>query len=149
MQIKAFFSDIKSANKAVSKLKNSGLSNAYVDMNDHYIGDANAETNIPGTETSISLSALVLESDAHGIIRDKAPLKAADPMVSGMGRFEEIADVNCQVVVEVSDQEAKRVEQIIKDEGGQLDNPNITKPKLKDERQITAYNALDETRREV
>lgn len=149
MQIEAFFSNIKSANKAVNKLKSSGFSNAYVDMNEHYIDDANAETNIPGTETSISLSALVLESDAHGIIRDKAPLKAADPMVSGIGRFEEIADVNCKVLVEVSDQEAKRVEQIVNDEGGQLDNPNITKPKLKDDRQITTYNALDEMKREV
>lgn len=82
------------------------------------------QTNLPGTETSVSLSGLVLESDTHGVSRDKAPLSAASPMVSGMGNFEEVADFNCKLTVDTSNMEHEKAKQIISDSGGEFDNPN-------------------------
>lgn len=137
MQKQFYFSDMKAAKQAVQRLKEAGVKKAFVDMNVHYDDDRNVETNIPGTEMSTSLSALVFESDAHGIIRDKAPLSAANPAVSGMGRYEEIADVACSVFVETDDANMERAEQIVKGLGGMLDNPNVAKPKPKNDGQVT------------
>ena len=148
MKIESFFSDLKTANEAVARLKAAGFDRAYVDMNDHYINNRNVETNLPGTEMSVSLSGLVKESDAQGIGKNKAPLNAANPMVSGMAGFEEIADVACRVMVEAKGNE-ERAMGIIKETGGSLDNPNIQKPKLENDREISLYNALDEIRRKV
>ncbi|MCX7921959.1 MAG: hypothetical protein N3B21_08110 [Clostridia bacterium] len=149
MKVEGFFRSIKAANEAVEKLKNTGVNKAFVDLNDHYNEERNIETNLPGTETSTSLSGLVLESDAHGIARGKSPLNAASPMVSGMGGFEEIADINCKVIVEAGEQEVNKVKQIIKEMGGELDSPNLKKPKLQNDEEIILYNALDEIREDL
>ncbi|MFZ5987048.1 MAG: hypothetical protein ACOYWZ_07975 [Bacillota bacterium] len=147
MKIEGYFGNIKTANEAVSKIKSLGLNNAVVDINDHYVDDRNVVTNLPGTETSVSNSGLVLESDDITFNMAKAPLEGASPMVSGIGNFEEIADVKCKVIVEADDGSAERVEKIIKSMGGELDNPNIDKPKMRNERDIMLYNVLDEIRR--
>lgn len=125
MKIEGFFSNIKTANDAVDKLKSNGFNNAVVDINDHYIDDRNVQTNLPGTETSPSLSGLILKSDTAVVDRSKAPLTAADPMVSGMGTFDEIADVNSKVIVEADEKDADRVRQVIKSMGGDIESPNI------------------------
>lgn len=146
MQKQFYFRDMKAANQAVEKLKEIGVEKAFVDINDHYDDDRNVETNNPGTEMSTSLSGLVLESDSDGIIRDKAALNTASPMVSGMGRFEEIAGVACSVFAEADDANMSRIEQVVKELGGTADNPNITKPKPRNDGQLTAYQAAEETR---
>ncbi|MCX8129622.1 MAG: hypothetical protein N3I35_05910 [Clostridia bacterium] len=120
MKVEGYFAGIKTANEAVSKLKGEGIQKAAVDINDHYRDDRNVETNVPGTETSVSLSGLVLESDGHGIGKGKSPLNAASPMVSGMAGFEEIADVNCKVIVYVDEENLEKVKQIIRETGGEL-----------------------------
>lgn len=147
MKIEAFFSNMKEANEAVHKLKSSGMQDAFVDLNDHYMEERNVKTNLPGTELSTSLSGLVLESDAHGIGERKSPLNAASPMVSGMGNFEEIAEVQCRVVVNTPDGSEEKVRQIMKDGGGTLENPFVKKPKLKDAREIELYNVLDQIKK--
>lgn len=129
MKIEGYFGKIKNANETVEKLKNAGFKNAIVDLNDHYVDERNVQTNLPGTETSPSLSALVLESDGFVANRRKAPMLAASPMVSGMGKFEEIADYNCKVIVETEEVNKEKVEQILKEAGGEMDNPNIEIPK--------------------
>lgn len=149
MKIEGYFSKIKTANDTVEKMKGLGFKKAYVDMNDHYNEDTNVQTNLPGTETSVSLSGLVLESSAYGIIRDKAPLEASSPMVSGYGNFEEVADINCKVIVEAEDGDANRVKQTIRDMGGDLESPNFRKPKLKNDEEIAIYNSLNENRKFV
>ena len=53
------------------------------------------------------------------------PLAAASPMVSGMGGFEEIADVNYKVIVNTEDNNAEKAKQIIKKMGGDLNDPNF------------------------
>ncbi len=146
MKIEGYFDNSKAANKTVEKLKNLGFKEAFIDMNDHYSENRNVQTNLPGTETSGSLSGLVLESDAHGVVRDKGPLTAANPMVSGMGTFEEIADVNCRVVVESEEGNANKIKQIIREMGGNLENPNIKKPRIENSEEMALNSALRETR---
>lgn len=130
MQIEGYFGKIKTANETVEKLKALGFKEAFVDMNDHYNENRNVQTNLPGTEASISLSGLVLRSNDHGTSSDKAPLNAASPMVSGYGAFDETADINCKVVVESGEGDAARVKQVIRDMGGDLESPNIKRPKI-------------------
>lgn len=147
MRIEGFFTKIKVANDTVEKLKNSGYKEAFVDLNDHYNEDRNVQANLPGTETSVSLSGLVLKSGTYGITRDKAPLTASSPMVSGFGRFEEIADVNCKVIVKVGEADADKAKQIIREMGGDLGSPHFKKPKLENEEEVAIYNSLDENRK--
>lgn len=145
MKIEAYFASTETANKAVEKLKASGFKDAFVDMNEHYNENRNVQTNLPGTESSVSLSGLVLESGAHGAQRDKAPLDAASPMVSGMGRFDEIADVNCKVIVETGEGDANKIRQILRDAGGDLESPNIRKPKIDNRDELFIKKSLHDT----
>ncbi len=146
MKIEGFFSRVKDGNDAVKKLKVMGFK-AFVDINDHYVDDRNVQTNLPGTEESVSLSGLVLESDAVGAARDKSPLNAASPMVSGYGKFEEIADVNCKIVVEAGKKDSNKVKKAIQDAGGSLDSPNLNKPKFDNEMELSIYNTINENRK--
>lgn len=130
MKIEGFFSSIKRANETLNKLRNSGFDKAAVDINEHYNDHRNVQTNLAGTESGQSNSGLVLESTGRNGGNGMEPLQAASPMVSGYGRFEEIADVNCKVKVEVNEQDADKVRQIIKESGGDLDSPNFRKPKM-------------------
>ncbi|KMT21916.1 hypothetical protein [Clostridium cylindrosporum] len=125
MKIKCFFEGFKNANQAVRELKSTGFSNAYVDINDHYV-TGNVTTNMAGTQSAPNLSGLVLGSERND---DPNPLLAASPMASGMGGFEEIADVNCCVIVETSEADAEKAIQVLKSLGGELDNPNFKIPK--------------------
>ncbi len=146
MKIEGFFSTVKDANNAVNQLKEMGYK-AFVDINDHYIDDRNIQTNLAGTEESVSLSGLVLESDAVGAARDKSPLNAASPMVSGYGNFEEIADINCKIVVEANDKDSDKVKKTIQGVGGSLDSPNLNKPKFDNEMELSIYNTINENRK--
>ncbi|MDP4183105.1 MAG: hypothetical protein Q8942_18705 [Bacillota bacterium] len=146
MKIEGFFAELKKANETVEKLKASGFKNAFIDMNEHYNDERNVQANLPGTETSVSLSGLVLESGTHGIDRDKAPLTAASPMVSGFGKFEEVADVNCKVIVEAGDN-ADKAKQIIQEMGGSLESPNFRKPNIENREERAIFDTLNDNRR--
>jgi hypothetical protein len=133
MKIEGFFSGIKNANEAVERLRNAGYKNSYADINEHYIVNNNVDTNFPGNENTPSLSDLVLRSGDPSEVSDKAPLIAASPMVSGMGRFEEVMDVNYKVVATVNDGDSATVSKIIQDMGGTLESPNLNLPeRIKD-----------------
>ncbi|MEA4826128.1 MAG: hypothetical protein VB130_05795 [Clostridium sp.] len=126
MQIECFFSGIKNANLAVDNLKNSGFHNSIVDLNEHYNLDSNSEQRLPGSETAPNLSGLVLNSGDVDNYRKPSPLAAASPMASGMGNFEELTDINYKVVVETdSDEDKKQIEEILKNCGGDLKDPNL------------------------
>ncbi|WP_234122481.1 hypothetical protein [Clostridium hydrogenum] len=129
MKIQAFFSGIKNSNKVVSKLKSEGI-DAYTDINDHYDINAENRSMTKNFLTSPSNSNLVLNSASPSTGRDdRSPLSAASPMVSGMGGFEEIADVNYKVIVNVDPSNKKKAEEIIKELGGEIKNPNFNVPK--------------------
>lgn len=131
MKLEGFFGNIKNANDTIKQLKQSGFENPYLDLNDFYDENKNTRRNIPGTANGSSLSNLVLGSGANIVTdRSKAPLAAANPMVSGMGRMNEITDINCKVVVEVDDNNVENAKKIIEDMDGTVDNPNVDKPKI-------------------
>ncbi|MCT8975572.1 hypothetical protein N4T77_03060 [Clostridium sp. CX1] len=134
MKIEAFFSGIKNANKAVEQLKSAGFKNTVADINDHYVEFNNGvQPRFPGTENAPNLSAMVLSSGEHIEDPSKRPLDAASPMVSGMGGFEEIIDVNYKVIVNLEETELEKAKGIIKEMGGDFKVPNLDLPhRLKD-----------------
>lgn len=129
MKLEAYFSGIKNANEAVQNLKNAGYNHAVADINDHYVEFNNGtHTVLPGTEDAPNLSSMVLSSGP--LIEDpsKRPLNVANPMVSGMGGFEEITDVNYKVIVNINEKDSENVKQIIKQMGGDFKDPNLDLP---------------------
>lgn len=153
MKVYGYFRNMKDANEAVSKLKSQGMESAYMDINDHYVNHIDPGTNLAGGEEGYSLSSLVLGSGEDVIEdRSKTPLMAASPMASGMGGFEEIADVNCKVIVETSENDAKSAEDIIKSMGGELRRPNIYAPKSLQDIKLQdiklKYDRLEDTKLE-
>ncbi len=127
MKITSYFANIKTANETVDKLKAAGFKNAYVDANDHYVENKDIQTDLAGTNGAESLSDLVLNSGSNDVDKGNSPLSAANPMVSGIGNFEEITDFNCSVTVEIHKNNISEAEEIIKNMGGELDNPNISR----------------------
>lgn len=132
MKIEAYFRGIKNANEAAQKLKGEGI-NAYADINDHFQMDRRTEGSNGELLSSPTNSDLVLNAGSPGGERDKSPLLAASPMVSGMGGFEEISDVNYKVIVEADDNNKKEAEKIIKSLGGSMKSPNFNTAKHVDD----------------
>lgn len=124
MKIEAFFKGIKNANEVVQKLKNQGI-NAYVDINDHFQLNRNTEGSNGELLSSPTNSDLVLNAGAPDGERDKSPMLAASPMVSGMGGFEEIADVNYKIIIDTDSKNKEKVEGAIKALGGSMRSPNF------------------------
>lgn len=121
MRIEGYFESVKTANKAVEKLKQSGFTGASVDLNDTNNRSRNIQTDLSGTGQASSLSGLVLgETTANRMSVNSSPLSAASPMVSGMGTFNEIAGIRCKVTVEAGEGESTGIEQIIREMGGDL-----------------------------
>ena len=114
--------------KAVEALKENGYDNAYSDLNTHEILNYTGGGNEGGAVNSPNLSSLVLNSSNSLYTTEQGPLAAASPMASGMGGFEEIADVNYKVVVSVNEKDREKVNSIIKNLGGELENPNVKLP---------------------
>ena len=128
MKVEAYFTGIKNANDAVLALKNMGLKDAKADINDHYISNMHHAPRLPGTDTCPNLSSLVLDDENFKSVDDTSPIKAASPMVSGMGNFEEITDVNYKICVEVEDKDVKKAKSVIKNLGGEFKDPNLNIP---------------------
>lgn len=128
MKIEGFFSSIKTANQTATKLKSEGFSGAFVDINEHR-NNAYSKSGPLGSEKISSLSEAVLGEGNNRGERINSPLAAASPMASGMGGFEEIANINCKVVVEVNDRNVQDAKKIINSMGGTTDNPNSRIPK--------------------
>lgn len=129
MKVEGFFSSIKNANKAVEELKNKGFQSARVDINEHYISKSNQTPSITSTQNNVNLSSLILNNEGFASENICSPLKAASPMVSGMGGFEEISDINYKVIVVTEVAENEKVKSIIKGLGGNLENYNSDIPK--------------------
>lgn len=144
MKVRGFFGDLKAANETVDKLNGAGFENAYVDANDHYIGNRDVKIDLPGAAGGESLADLVLNSGGDNVDRDSSPLAAASPMVSGMAGFEEIADINYCVFVETGDNDSSKAEDIIKEMGGTLEDPNFSRNKAIARADIVIEKAIDQ-----
>lgn len=125
MKFEGFFSGMKNANNAVSRLKSEGFAKSYVDLNDHYQVNTDVNTKEEGFLSTSSNSDLVLNSGTPSGSTGKSPLLAASPMVSGMGNFEEIADINYKVIVDTDEKNKNKLSKIILDMGGTMDSPNV------------------------
>ncbi|HEX3032767.1 MAG TPA: hypothetical protein VHS59_11075 [Bacillota bacterium] len=143
MKIEGFFRNLKEAKMTAAKLEQAGFAGAFVDMNEHTVDNWNAHIDQAGSVDAPTLSALVLESGAATGDEDSNPLKAANPMVSGMGGFEEVMDINCKVTVEVDREQAQAVKEIISSMGGTVDNPNIQQPNMTLNTDLNLERALD------
>jgi hypothetical protein len=150
MKVEGFFHSIKNANDTIKKLKESGFSKAYLDLNEHYIGERNVEQNVIGTENAVSLSDMVLGSGSPTLSdRGKAALAAASPMVSGFGNFDEIADINCKVIVETDDDSGDKARRIIEEMGGNLNSPNVKEPEIEGDADLVFDALLDNLRKNL
>lgn len=150
MKIEGFFGNIKKANDTIKQLNETGFKKAYLDLNDYYDVNRNNQINQAGTENSASLADLVLGSGSTIVSdRSKAPLAAASPMVSGMGKMSEVADVDCKVVVEVEDNNIDNAKKIIRDMGGSLDNPNVDEPNITGDEDKVFDMAFDRLKRNL
>lgn len=130
MRIEGYFSGIKRANEVVDRLKSEGFKDSYADLNEHYITNNNPGENPPATDSgAVNLSSYVLNTEESLDNSRLGPLLAASPMVSGMGGFEEIADVNYKVIVNVNSNNVERAKEILKNMGGEINNPNFEIPK--------------------
>ena len=117
IRIEGYFSNIKTANEVVEKLKSAGFKGAFTDINNH-MNNAYAKSGVLGSRDISSLSQAIFGED-HG-----SSLAAASPMASGMGGFEEIANINCKVVVEAKDGNVENARDIMRRMGGTTDDPN-------------------------
>ncbi|WP_034328477.1 hypothetical protein [Alkaliphilus transvaalensis] len=126
MKVEGFFRTLKGANDAISALKSKGIDKAFLDLKDDYMVEQNIHRNIAGTEEATSLSDLVMHS-GNIVYEDvtKAPIGAANPMVSGIAGFEEITDYNFKIVAEVEEQNQHAAKHIISQMGGETEDPNI------------------------
>lgn len=128
MKIEGYFSSMKAANETVNKLKSQGLNGAFVDINEHRT-EAYSKDNQVASADIPTLSQAVLGTNNGAGDGSSSPLAAASPMASGMGGFEEIADINCKVVVEAADGNEENVKNTIRSMGGSTDDPNNKIPK--------------------
>lgn len=126
MKVKGFFSGIKNANEAVKKLKGEGFENTQVDLNEHNLNTMHRSPRVAGAGNGSSLSSLVLDTENYRSDDAGSAAKAASPMVSGMGNFEEIANINYKVTVETEMDNVEKAKSIIENIGGDLRNRNIS-----------------------
>lgn len=125
MKIQGFFSGIKNANKAVEVLKKKGFKNSVVDLNSHYVSNMHHSPRVAGNKNGVNLSTIVLDTENYSADETTSAIKAANPMVSGMGSFQELADINYRVIVDAADEDIEQVKYIIKNLGGDLKNYNV------------------------
>lgn len=123
MLIRGYFGEVSEANNAIEKLNEKGFNNVFLDANDYHNIDLDTHTDNIGSATS--LSSLSLDSSGGGTDEGSSPLRAASPMVSGMGTFNEITDINYTVNVEIDNADLQEVKRIIEDTGGTLNDPYI------------------------
>ncbi len=123
MKVEGYFRTLKRANETIDKLKKEGLDNAYLDLKDDYLEDRNNITSAIATEEGTSLSELVMHSGNDTYDPSKSPIAAANPMISGMAGFEEITDYNYKMVVEVDTKDQYAAENIIRQMGGETEDP--------------------------
>lgn len=113
-----YFHTLKEAQQTAKGLRQQGYSGVSVDIVDKFNDGRNAERNSPLGPAVLSLSSLVLSSGDSITSPELGPLLAADPMVSGMGGFEEIADANYMLTVVTNEERVDEVRQFIKNNNG-------------------------------
>lgn len=96
-----------------------------------------------------SLSDMILNSRSDDIDTTKAPLSAANPMVSGFGRSEEITDINYTVTVECDKENLDKAKDIMNKMGGLLDEPNVSRYEAISDADVIVEKAVDSMSNDV
>ncbi|MBB6216968.1 hypothetical protein HNQ80_003073 [Anaerosolibacter carboniphilus] len=118
--ITGYFKSIYGAQKAYNDLKKQGFKNARMDIIDRFPKNADKRIdNVIGSREG-SLSSLILKPGEGEISMELRSLYAADPNVSGMGGFSEVADANILVSTTVEDGDEERCKRIIQENDGEV-----------------------------
>ena len=117
MKIEAFFSGIKAADEAVSKLKQSGFNKAFVDINNPYFNEELAN--------ATSISSLATESITNDVYRRNQLRDTSNPEFSNIDKVGEKHTMHYKVIVETNKENKDKLKQIIKDMGGNFNTPNV------------------------
>ena len=120
MKIEARFKKYPDAFNILTKLKAKGLEDAHIPA-DSFSLNQNGNIDVPGSHNATSLSNLVLNS-GDDTDQTPSPLGAADPMVSGMGGFEEITEDTYSVVVNADEGNFDQIRHLIVNAGGRIEN---------------------------
>ncbi len=120
IRVTGYFQSIYDAQKTYNQLKKQGYKNAALDIIDRFPKNTDQiRENVLGGDEG-SLSALVLKPGEGEFSMEARPMLAADPHVSGMAGFSEIADANIMVSVTVEEGEEDIVKKQIQDNGGEV-----------------------------
>jgi serine kinase of HPr protein (carbohydrate metabolism regulator) len=119
-KLHAHFDNMLNARKALSELKEAGMSNACIDLAGVFDYEYSAEINVAGSQEAPSLSALVLTSGGNLTEIAKAPLIAAANAVSGMACVEDCRDISARLSVKLDDREYEKVSELIEKNGGRI-----------------------------
>jgi len=118
--ITGYFQSVYKAQKTYSQLKKLGVHKVNMDIVDRFSKNDNKISNGVFSSEDGSLSNLILRPGGGEISMELRPLYAADPTVSGMGRFSEVTDANIIITAMVDDSEEKNVIEIITQNEGQM-----------------------------
>lgn len=119
-EVTGYFASIYQAQRAISLLNEQGFKKTSLDIVDRFSNDTHTKNHGVLSVNNGSLSTLVLKPEEGVIPMEQRPLYAADPHVSGMGRFSEIADANIIITVKAEDNDENRIIEIIKQNDGEI-----------------------------
>lgn len=120
IRITGYFQSLYDAQKTYNQLKKKGYKNVALDIIDRFPKNTDQiRKNVFGGDAG-SLSALVLKPEEGEFSMEARPMLAADPNVSGMASFSEIAEANIMVSVTVEEKEEETVRRQIQDNGGEI-----------------------------
>ncbi|MCR4436769.1 MAG: hypothetical protein QHH06_14180 [Clostridiales bacterium] len=112
------FENMLEGRKAVEALRGMGYKDAHLDVVDRFFDEISEEISTAGAAAGPCLSALVLRPKGTLPGSLKGPLVAVDPMVSGMGRFSEVAELSTRLRVTVDPDKVDEVKNMLKNMGG-------------------------------
>jgi hypothetical protein len=117
MKLVGNFLKIETANQALSKLKGSGFTDAYIEIDDN---NNNIKRNL-ANKRGLGLSKLIIDpNDVHA-----HPLTSVSPLINVTAGFSEFNDSNYKLIVEADIGIIARAEELIKSLGGKIENVPI------------------------
>lgn len=115
MKVIGNFIKIETANKALSKLKASGFTNVYIEIDDN---NRNIKRNLANKNTGYGLSKLIIDPNDM----QKYPLTSVSPLINVTAGFSEFNDSNYKLIVETDTSLIISARELIKSLGGKLEN---------------------------
>lgn len=118
MRIIGNFIKVETANKALSKLKASGFTDTYIEIDDN---NRNIKRNLANKNIGYGLSKLVIDPNDM----QQHPLTSVSPLINVTAGFSEFNDRNYKLIVEADPSIIMRAKELIKSLGGKLENESF------------------------